>query len=221
MDNRTAKKNQVTADAILTVAEELLADGGMAAVTLDAIARRADVAVQTIYNRVGGRPAVLAAVAEKALAANREYLDEAYGDPAPPLDRIRGVAAAYVRFATEKPNQYRLLAEPPADVPGAATIAALTSDQNGKFAALIQEGIDQGVIAPDLDPTLTATVLWRAWDGVLGLMFRTGAPAVGEAEMETLLGHLERIIGLGLTPRPLDAPAATGRTSSRRMPASP
>ncbi len=42
--------------------------------TLAAVAERADVAVQTIYNRVGGRDAVLMAVAERALQ-DSSFLD--------------------------------------------------------------------------------------------------------------------------------------------------
>ncbi len=201
MSNRTAKKNQITVDAIIAAAEELLAEGGPSAVTLEAISERADVAVQTIYNRVGGRPAVLMAVAEQAFAANREYLDEAYASAGTPMERVRKVAAAYVRFALERPNQYRLLAFPPIDAPAPQTMAALIGEQNAKFAAALQDGIDQGYLNPALDASATATVLWRMWDGVLGLLFRPDDLGIDQARLPDLLEQLETIVVFGLTPR--------------------
>lgn len=202
MSNRTAQKNQVTVDAIVSAAEAILAESGPSAVTLEAISQRAEVAVQTIYNRVGGRSAVLMAVAEQAFAANREYLDEAYASVGTPIERAHRVAAAYVRFALEKPNQYRLLAFPPMDAPAPQRMAELISEQNAKFAAALQDGIDQGYLNPGLDASATATVLWRMWDGVLALLFRKDGLGIDPSRLPSLLAQLEMIVEFGLTPRP-------------------
>ncbi len=80
-------------DAIISAAEALLAEGGERAVTIESVAARADVAVQTIYNRVGGRSALLIAVAERALERNREYMDAAYAAPGTPLERLRNAGS--------------------------------------------------------------------------------------------------------------------------------
>lgn len=219
MDSRTAKKNQVTADAIVSAAEDLLAEGGPGAVTLEAIAQRADVAVQTIYNRVGGRAAVLTAIAEQAFAANKAYLDEAYVSAGTPMERIREVAAAYVRFAVERPNQYRLLAFPPPGAPSSLTMAAMISEQNAKFAAVLQAGIDEGHLDAQLDAADTATLLWRMWDGVLDLLFRGDDLGIGPDRLPALLAQLERIVEFGITPRPggeFAARAAQRTTTSSR-----
>jgi AcrR family transcriptional regulator len=70
-ETRTQRKAKATRLSILEAAETLLAEGGRDAVTLEAVATRADVAVQTLYNRVGGLSALLIAVAERALDGRR------------------------------------------------------------------------------------------------------------------------------------------------------
>lgn len=45
--------------------------------TQEAVADRADVVIQTIYNRVAWRSALLAAVAEQVMQENRVYMDAA------------------------------------------------------------------------------------------------------------------------------------------------
>ena len=78
---RTARRAAATYRAIVDAAENVVLESGADALTLEAVADRADVAVQTIYNRVGGRSAVLIAVAERALEQNRQYMDAAYAAP--------------------------------------------------------------------------------------------------------------------------------------------
>ena len=76
--SRQERKRIATRETIVDAAERLLEEGGPDAVTLPAVSNLADVALQTIYNRVGGRNAVLLAVAERAYAANRVYADQLY-----------------------------------------------------------------------------------------------------------------------------------------------
>ena len=156
----------------MEAAEELLAEGGPPALTLEAVAGRADVAVQTVYNRVGGRSAVLIAVAERALEDNRQYMDAAYATPGTPQERIRAAAAAYARFAAERPHQFRLLADPPDEPAALERVADLVEEQNAKLAAALSDGIADGSIAPGIDPRTAATALWATMNGILSLSWR-------------------------------------------------
>src|ERR671923_2451142 len=158
--SRSARKTAATREAIVDAAQALLDDGGPAALTIPAVSERADVAVQTIYNRVGGRDALLLAVAERALEANRVYMDEAYAAPGTPIEPIQRAAAAYARFAAERPHQFRLMADPPNEPEAVERIADLIQEQNSKLADAIRDGITQGIIRPDIDPDLTARALW-------------------------------------------------------------
>jgi AcrR family transcriptional regulator len=64
---------------ILTAAGKLFLDRGYLGTTLAAIAAEAGVSVQTVYNVIGGKPAVLKAVYDVALAGDDE--------PVPMVDR--------------------------------------------------------------------------------------------------------------------------------------
>lgn len=170
--SRSARKTAATREAIIDAAQALLDEGGPAALTIPAVSERADVAVQMIYNRVGSRDALLLAIAERALEANRRYMDRAYAQAGTPFERIERAALAYARFAAERPQQFRLVADPP-DVPEAlGRIADLIEEQNNKLADALRDGIADGSIRPDIDPNLTATTLWAMSNGILGLAWR-------------------------------------------------
>ncbi len=196
--SRQERKRIATRETIVDAAERLLEEGGPDAVTLPAVSNLADVALQTIYNRVGGRNAVLLAVAERAYAANRVYVDSAYREPGTPSDRVRAAALAYARFAIERPHQFRLLLDPP-DLPEALEgIADLADEQNGKLAAALRDGIADGTIRSDIDPALTSTLLWAMFNGVLALSWRADRHRLDPLEV---FAQLDDIINDGLRPR--------------------
>jgi AcrR family transcriptional regulator len=198
---RTTRRAAATRAAVVDAAEELLAAGGPEAVTLEGIAERADVAVQTVYNRVGGRAAVLIAVAERALEDNRTYMDDAYAAPGTPVERIRAASTAYVRFAAERPHQFRLLAEPPDEPAALERVAALVDEQNAKLAAALADGVADGSLAADLDPVTTATALWAAMNGVLGLSWRADRLRADASHLAELVAAVERVVFRGLLAR--------------------
>jgi AcrR family transcriptional regulator len=165
---------------------------GADALTLPAVSEEADVSVQTIYNRVGGRDAVLLAVAERALAANRVYMDEAYATPGSPVERIRAAAAAYAMFAVERPHQFRLLVAPPDVAPTLPSIAAIIEEQNGKLAQAIRDGQADGSMRADLDADRTATLLWATINGVLGLTWNA---ALHDVDLASLLADYGDLLG--------------------------
>jgi AcrR family transcriptional regulator len=63
--NRRQQQAQATRDLICREAERLFLENGYVATTIDAIAREAGVAVQTIYNSVGNKAAILNTVLER------------------------------------------------------------------------------------------------------------------------------------------------------------
>jgi AcrR family transcriptional regulator len=199
--SRTARRAAATRQSIIEAAEAILVAGGPTALTLEAVAERADVAVQTVYNRVGGRSAVLVAVAERAFRENREYMDAAYATPGTPRERILLAADAYARFALERPHHFRLLAEPPADAGSLKGIADLVDEQNAKLTAALRDGIADGSFNPDLDPRVTAYALWAAMNGILALSWRADRLHVDPQDMGPVLDTILTVITRGLDAR--------------------
>ena len=201
MESRTQRRAVATRLAILQAAEALLMEGGLAAITPEAVATRADVAVQTLYNRVGGRSALLIAVAERALEENREYMDAAYASDGDVETKLRSVAAAYARFAKERPHQFRILVEPPNEPEALARIAALIRQQNAKLAALISRGIDEGWVHADVEPEHASTALWAMMNGVISLMWRPDSLRLDVDHLDALLGTAISLLTDGIKVR--------------------
>lgn len=196
---RTQRKAEATRLAIIQNAEALILEGGAAAFTLEAVAERTDIAVQTIYNRIGGRSALLMAVAERVFEENKAYMDAAYAAAGTPMERLRIAAEGYFRFASERPNEFRLLADPPNEPEAVARVSDLVRHQNSKMEAAIRDGIADGTIDPTIDPCLATTSLWAAANGILSLSWRADATPISPNEMEQLWAQWLSIVSKGMT----------------------
>lgn len=96
---RRAEQAEQTRRRILTAATELFTELGYAATTIDAIAGRADVAVETVYSRFRSKAGLLDAILGPAIAGGEH--GRAFSD-SPEL--------AEIRACTDQPQQVRLLA---------------------------------------------------------------------------------------------------------------
>lgn len=172
---RTQRRTIQAREAILDAAESILSEGGIAALTTEEVARRTDIAIQTVYNRVGGKQALLIAIAERALEATRAFLDVAYAEGGTPDEQIRRVSLAYARLAFERPHSFRVFANPPEEPEAIKRVAELANEQHAKLANIIQQGIDAGLVRPALNPEVTATALWAMMNGLLTIALREDA----------------------------------------------
>jgi AcrR family transcriptional regulator len=198
---RTQRRVEELRAQLIDIAEALLVEGGVAAVTADEVARRADVSLQTVYNRVGRKPDLLLAIAERAMQANRRYVDAAYDGGGTLEERALRIFGAYTRFAFEQPQQFRILANPPGEPEALARIAAMAREQNGKLAKLIRDGMDAGLLDTRLSPEACANALWGMMDGLLLLALRDDGlrpPSVTPGE---LLANAMVLIETGLMGR--------------------
>lgn len=199
-ETRTTRRAAATRSAIVDAAEELLIEGGPDAVTVESIAERADVAVQTVYNRVGRRPAVLLAVAERALVENRQYMDAAFAEAGPPLTRIRQAARAYTQFAIDRPHQFRLILDPPDEPQALERISSLIDEQVGKLAEVLADGLADGTFTATIEPDTLAVTMWAMMDGILALQWRAGRVPVDAATAERMVESAMALIQDGILP---------------------
>ncbi|MFS8199479.1 WHG domain-containing protein [Streptomyces sp. CWNU-52B] len=108
--NRRGEGDRLRVEILAAAAELLEADGDERAVTLRAVARRAGIAAPSIYPHFADQPALMLQVMRQAfdeLAAwIRSALDEAGEDP---QERLRTVCRAYLDFARDHPERYRVM----------------------------------------------------------------------------------------------------------------
>ena len=186
---------------LVDVAETLLFEGGTQAVTAELVAQRADVSLQTVYNRIGGQQALLVAVAERALEQTREFMQSAYEGNGSVAERLRRVGETYIRLAFDRPQAFKIFANPPEDPESIEKIAALATEQHHQLTDLLREGIDTGELTTGLHPESTATALWGMLNGILSVALRTDAMRPDAVTPQSLVTTATAIIETGIRTR--------------------
>lgn len=191
---------------ILTATRELLErTGDVGAVSIRAVAELVGVSAPSIYRHFADKDALIeAAVAEVFEALNIAM--QAAVDPAePPPLRLRRLGLAYVRFALDHPEQYRL-ATIPTSHRGAVDMV-LTSGAFRYFAGTVEEAMSEGLIDRG-DPTPLVLELWAAAHGIASLLLAKpylpwGDPMAVAARVldAACFGHVVgELLGPGATP---------------------
>lgn len=95
-------------EAIVAAGRALLEEGGLDAVTMQAVADRVGVRAPSLYKRLDDRPALIAAIAGDVLEELGRALHPAF-EAADPANAVRILADRYRAFAHGSPGAYQLL----------------------------------------------------------------------------------------------------------------
>ncbi|MFE2407523.1 TetR/AcrR family transcriptional regulator [Kitasatospora sp. NPDC059408] len=144
--------------ACLHAARELLEEDGSAALSLRAVARRAGVSATAPYRHFADRDALLSAVAAQGYRELGTRLTAAHPAPRDPED-LAAVAAAYVRFAIERPALFRAMFAEPCD-PENTERAAATAAMHDYVAAIVRDTF------PAADCEAMSTAVWALVHGL-------------------------------------------------------
>lgn len=155
----TAARQAAHRARILDAALALVADGGYAAASVDAVATRAGVATGSVYRHFGCKADLLAEVfrtaSSRELAACRAAADK---PGASVWDRLDAAVTTFADRALRGGRlAWALLAEP-VDPAVEAERLVFRQAYTAEFAALVVEGIDRGEI-PGQDADVTAAAL--------------------------------------------------------------
>lgn len=106
---RRERHRQETRDEILQTARQIVIEQGAGHLTVREIARRTDFTPSALYRYFeGGRQEILLALTHGSVEVLDGYLARLRGSPSP-AERIVAMAAAYLRFAREHPQEEKLL----------------------------------------------------------------------------------------------------------------
>ncbi len=153
--------------AILDAALVLVDSGGLDALSIREVARRAKVTHQAPYHHFEDRAAILAAIAMEGFALLREEMITAR-DAAPVDERIKACGIGYFRFAVAHRAHFRIMFRSESHSPRRAdlrqaSIAALQILIECVVAAQAAK------LAPAGDPTALVVTLWSAAHGLASL----------------------------------------------------
>jgi AcrR family transcriptional regulator len=151
--------------ALLDAALELLEEGGAGALSLRAVARRAGVSAAAPYRHYADREALVSAVAVVGYRDLAERLGAAHPAPSTP-EQLADVAAAYVRFALERPALFRIMFGEPCD---------RDNDERVEASAAVTLYLREIVARcfPRSDPEALAPAIWALVHG-LAFLFLDG-----------------------------------------------
>ncbi|WFR71551.1 helix-turn-helix domain containing protein [Prescottella defluvii] len=106
---RPDRRRARTRGAIMTAARALFAERGLQRTTIDEIAEAADVSVGAVYFHFQSKEGLYLALVDQALEVNTEAM-ATVDRSLPPLDRVLAAGHAYMRFALEYPEHFRMVA---------------------------------------------------------------------------------------------------------------
>lgn len=185
--------------ALLDAAARLVATEGAARVSLREIAREAGVSHAAPYHHFTDRESLLAEVAARGFDAMGEALAQGAGvgdASSSPLARLQGAGVAYMRFAAENPELYRLMFG--GLLSDRSRYGGLQSAADGAFAVLLrllgEEGAGEGGAA--------APVALATWSTVHGLASLLIEGLLAEETRATSIDEIARqvttVLGRGL-----------------------
>jgi AcrR family transcriptional regulator len=188
--NRRGEGGKLRADILAGATALLERTGNEEAVTLRAVAREVGISAPSIYLHFPDREAIVEAVVDGAFAdfnsAIEDAVDVAIAAGADPRERVRAGCAAYLQFAAERPNRYKLLFERQyrigADVPDVQVGAGFEL-----LVRAIEDCVAAGMSA-STDPARDATAIWLAIHGYATLPARL--PMFPWPEADALLDRI-------------------------------
>lgn len=107
--NRRGEGGRLRGDILAAASAILDETGDEQAISLRAVARRAGISAPSIYPHFRDRDAILLALTRDAFAALTEHLRTASTVAGDATGRLFSVCAAYLAFATDRPEHYRLM----------------------------------------------------------------------------------------------------------------
>ena len=192
--------------ALLDAGLELLAERGIEGFTLREVARRAGVSHAAPSHHFGDRAGLVRAIVAESFELLGSRLAEASAAGDDPMDRIAAMGLAYVEFALDNPERYRLMFR--TELSQAGTSEAPTDADaagGGAFATLmaaVQDAADQGLLRDGVDAGAAAVTAWASVHGLASLILegaigirpnqRERARQVASGVVELVLGGLRR-----------------------------
>jgi AcrR family transcriptional regulator len=153
---------------IVAVAERQAVELGLERVSMHGIARALGWSATALYRYFTNKDAILAAARAAASDRLSDRIEAALNGPGDIWARSREVGLAYVRFAREEPDAYKLLfamSQPDARRYPELAIAAARGRAN--LTRYVEQMVEQGGV--DADPELLAHVFWAGMHGLVSL----------------------------------------------------
>jgi AcrR family transcriptional regulator len=110
---RRHRNHQEMGDAILSIARNIMREEGVAALSLQEIARRLGMRAPSLYTYFPSKNAIYEALFERGMREYRQQVEASIAQSADLWDGIRQAIELHFKFAFENPDLFQLLFERP------------------------------------------------------------------------------------------------------------
>jgi len=188
--------------ALLDSGLALLAEKGPDGFTLREVARRAGVSHAAPYHHFPDKGALVRAiVAESFDLLGSALADAAWSAGDNPLDQIRAMGLAYVEFALDHPERYRLMFRSELSRSGDSELPTAADAAGGTaFATLmsaVQDAADRGQLRAGTDAGGAAVAAWSSVHGLSSLILE-GALGIRPDQRERARQVASHVVELAL-----------------------
>jgi AcrR family transcriptional regulator len=175
-DDRTTKEK------LLAEARDHFLEVGPEAFSLREVARRVGLTAAAVYRHFDGKEALLAAVCDEGFRVFASYLMGALAKPSP-LERLRTSGKQYLRFALDRPRDYRVIfmSEAPKEKRAGRGGGSSPSPSFQFLVDRVRECMDAGDLAAG-DPEEAAVTIWAHVHGMVSLWLSGHLAPVGDAK---------------------------------------
>jgi AcrR family transcriptional regulator len=199
---------------ILKATIELLGETrDMNAVSIRAVAKRVGVTPPSIYLHFPDKRELLDAACEPIFGELERHFDDACAGVTEPLEQLRRMGVAYVRFALDNREPFRIVFMSQCDDESTADMTKADLETRSAFRrvmAAVTDAQQAGVIGP-ADPAPIAMRLWFAVHGAASLLI--SKPYFPWPPVDELVDSMVAMVGLGVVvqtrhPGPVEAQVA-------------
>lgn len=155
-------------ERIVAVAERQAVERGLERVSMHGIAQELGWSATALYRYFDNKDAILAAARTAALDRLSDRLEAAMEDPGDIWVKSRKVGDAYVSFAFENPDAYRLIFALSQPYAGQyPDLVRAMARSRGNMSHYVERLVDEGGL--DADPVLLGHVFWAGLHGAISL----------------------------------------------------
>lgn len=206
---RRAREKAHRQASIIDAAEQVFFAKGVDGATMDEVAERAELSKGLLYFYFKSKTDLHDAICYRAHQAMRRAFVEASASRERGIEKVFAIGEAYVQFPADYPNYFAALAQHAAQEPSDdPTSFAARCDEEGEnvlgvLADAIQHGIDDGSIRADVNPMLTAVMLWGQTMGLMQVAAYKHISDRHGVSLQALKDLSFQLIGDALTPKTL------------------
>lgn len=171
INRRKANEKSLRIAQILGAAKKVFLAKGYDKASVREIALEAEFTTGAIYVYFKGKGELYGWILDEILDIQLNYLKKASQVEAPILEKLEALAMAYMKFAIDFPDEFKLLAIHFKKLDLPEELMKRLDDKFSKCLALVSnafaEGIQQGCFPGDLDKNKAAFLLYLTTEGLL------------------------------------------------------